>query len=211
MHNGTSIVDDYGESLDRLKVGDRVGVIRKESGSLHFFVNGEDQGPAATGVPPNVYGVIDVMENGNKSCHISIFLNTIIFQLYGQAAQATILLPSNTSESPSYFETGPSVVAENRATVVITECGVGASDGGSGTFMPLAMSESYFFDSDSSDLRFHSLCGKNARVSNNGLTASRPNALGEFNAAIVLSNRTLKDNELFEVVIERMVDRWSGK
>ena len=27
MHNGTSIVDDYGQSLDRLKVGDRVGVV----------------------------------------------------------------------------------------------------------------------------------------------------------------------------------------
>jgi len=60
------------------------------------------------------------------------------------------------------------------------------------------------------DLRFHHLHGKNARVSNNGLTASRPNALGEFNAAIVISSRPLKDGEVFEVMIERMVDRWSG-
>lgn len=60
------------------------------------------------------------------------------------------------------------------------------------------------------DLRFHHLHGKNARISNNGLTASRPNALGEFNAAIVISSRPLKVDELFEVVIERMVDRWSG-
>ena len=44
--------------------------MRKADGTLHFFVNGVDQGQAATGVPANVYGVID---------------------LYGQAAQATIV------------------------------------------------------------------------------------------------------------------------
>jgi neuralized-like protein 4 len=37
MHNGVSTVDEYGQSLDRLKVGDRVGVLRKESGDLHFY------------------------------------------------------------------------------------------------------------------------------------------------------------------------------
>ena len=45
---------------------DRVGVVRKRDGTLHFFVNGIDQGQAAFNVPANVYGVID---------------------LYGQAAQ----------------------------------------------------------------------------------------------------------------------------
>ena len=70
MHNGTTTIDDYGQNLDKLKVGDRVAVVRKESGVLHFFVNSEDQGPAATNVPERVYGVID---------------------LYGQAAQATII------------------------------------------------------------------------------------------------------------------------
>lgn len=44
--------------------------MRKEDGSLHFFVNGVAQGPAAWNVPPNVYAVVD---------------------LYGQAAQATIM------------------------------------------------------------------------------------------------------------------------
>ena len=70
MHNGTTVIDDYGINLDKLKVGDRVAVVRKESGTVHFFVNSEDQGPAATNVPECVYGVID---------------------LYGQAAQATII------------------------------------------------------------------------------------------------------------------------
>lgn len=44
--------------------------MRKEDGSLHFFVNGVAQGPAAWNVPPSVYAVVD---------------------LYGQAAQATIM------------------------------------------------------------------------------------------------------------------------
>lgn len=45
-------------------------MVRKEDGSLHFFVNGVAQGPAAWNVPPSVYAVVD---------------------LYGQAAQATIM------------------------------------------------------------------------------------------------------------------------
>ncbi len=69
MHNGVTVLDDYGRSLDRLDGGDRVGVARRADGVLHFYVNGEDQGPAAGHVPANVYGVVD---------------------LYGQAAQVAI-------------------------------------------------------------------------------------------------------------------------
>lgn len=70
MHNGTTIIDQYGQNLDRLQVGDRVGVMRKDNATLHFYVNGVDQGAAAMNVPEKIYGVID---------------------LYGQAAQATIV------------------------------------------------------------------------------------------------------------------------
>ena len=59
-------------------------------------------------------------------------------------------------------------------------------------------------------LTFHHLHGTNSTILNNGRTAMRPNATGEFNDAIVTSSRPLKDNELFEVTIEKMVDRWSG-
>ncbi|CAI9734857.1 Hypothetical predicted protein [Octopus vulgaris] len=150
MHNGTTVMDEYGQSLDRLKIKDHVGVMRKSDGSLHFFVNHVDQGMAATNVPENVYGVID---------------------LYGQAAEATIVDQSETLSSPE-------------------------------------MDSSIATDGD--ELRFHNFHGNNATVMNNGKTAARPNAAGEFNDAIVMSNRPLKDSELFEVVIERMVDRWSG-
>ena len=68
-----------------------MGVLRKDNGSLYFFVNGVEQGLAASNVPENVFGVVD---------------------LYGQAAQASILqhnehyssevLPSSLSSSTIY-------------------------------------------------------------------------------------------------------------
>ena len=35
-------------------------------------------------------------------------------------------------------------------------------------------------------------------------------ALDDFNNGVVLTNRTLKPNEIFEVRIDRMVDKWAG-
>lgn len=70
------------------------------------------------------------------------------------------------------------------------------------------LDSSVFLDSD--ELRFHTLHGRNAAVINNGRTAVRTNDTGEFNDAIVMSSRPLRDNELFEVVIEKLVERWSG-
>ena len=109
---------------------DRVGVVRKRDGTLHFFVNGVDQGQAAINVPANVYGVID---------------------LYGQAAQASLI------EHP---------------------VGALAQDGITDPF------------------RFHSRHGANARITNGGFTATRPHARGEFNDAIVISHRALRDDEV---------------
>ena len=65
-------------------------------------------------------------------------------------------------------------------------------------------------DFETDELRFHQRHGQNAIVSADGRTASRPSARGEFNDAIVMSNRPLADNELFEVRIDKMVERWSG-
>lgn len=67
MHNGTIVLEQYGVNLDRLQVGDRVGVVRKENGLLHFFVNGVDQGAAASNVPEKIYGVIGILSYLNFS------------------------------------------------------------------------------------------------------------------------------------------------
>ncbi|XP_068855509.1 LOW QUALITY PROTEIN: neuralized-like protein 4, partial [Aphelocoma coerulescens] len=162
MHNGTTVLDEYGHNLDRLKAGDTVGVVRRDDGTLHFFVNGAPQGPAAWNVPPNVYAVVD---------------------LYGQAAQATIV---DEGEVPALLGDG--------------------SDGDSAGESP----ESSSPGGSPSDLRFHRLHGANAVITNGGRTALRQNCRSEFNDAIVISNRALRDGELFEIVIQKMVDRWSG-
>ncbi|XP_076042886.1 neuralized-like protein 4 isoform X2 [Oratosquilla oratoria] len=154
MHNGTTVIDDYGLNLDRLKVGDRVGVVRKENGTVNFYVNSVDQGIAATNVPEHVYGVVD---------------------LYGQAAQATIV--QHNAE-----HRGPTEALQSSVSSSTMYC----------------------------DLRFHHIHGRNARIINGGITAQRPNAQGEFNDAIVMTARPLHEGEMFEVIIEKMVDRWSG-
>lgn len=70
MQNGTTIIEQYGQNLDRLQVGDCVGVVVRDDGlerRLHFFVNNIDQGPAAEKIPDKVYGVIDLYgQAGNK-------------------------------------------------------------------------------------------------------------------------------------------------
>ena len=43
-----------------LQEGDRIGLMRKSSGDLHFYVNGLDQGVAATRVPAQIWGAVDV-------------------------------------------------------------------------------------------------------------------------------------------------------
>lgn len=47
-------------------------------------------------------------------------------------------------------------------------------------------------------------------VLNEGRSAVRSRPHDNFDDAIVMSSRPLRRNEMFEVVIDKMVDRWSG-
>lgn len=40
--------------------GDRIGLIRKSNGHLHYYINGEDQGVASNETPPTIWGVVDL-------------------------------------------------------------------------------------------------------------------------------------------------------
>ncbi|XP_046396680.1 neuralized-like protein 4 [Ischnura elegans] len=68
--NGEMKLKNYGKSLDDMNVGDRAAVKRSNTGGLHFYFNGVDQGPAFSNIPHPVYGVVE---------------------LYGNAAMATIV------------------------------------------------------------------------------------------------------------------------
>jgi len=74
MKDGHTTLDDYGQDLDQLAEGDRVGVLRTLNGVLHIYVNGVDQGPAATNIPGRVWAVVD---------------------MYGKCAQVTVVDDTN--------------------------------------------------------------------------------------------------------------------
>jgi len=50
--------------------GDRIGLVRRSSGALHYFINNVDQGVASPCSPQTVWGVVD---------------------LYGMAVQVTVI------------------------------------------------------------------------------------------------------------------------
>lgn len=82
----------YWSCLSFCQVGDTVGVMRKDDGSLHFFVNSRDLGCAAQGVPANVYGVVD---------------------LFGQCAQVTIISGSGIQENGEVPRTNSQLNSKN--------------------------------------------------------------------------------------------------
>ena len=73
LKDGHSMIEEYGCDLDQLSEGDVVGVMRASNGELHFYVNGVDQGVAASGVPPKVYAVVDMY---GKCAQVSIIEST---------------------------------------------------------------------------------------------------------------------------------------
>jgi hypothetical protein len=58
------------------------GMMRHEDGSLHYYVDGVDQGAACDGVPPHVYAVVD---------------------LYGQCAQVSIIQPDRGRDNTAHM------------------------------------------------------------------------------------------------------------
>lgn len=69
MQDGSTIRNGYRLDLDSLRIGSRVGMMRCSDETLHYYLDGVDQGVACSEVPSGLYAVID---------------------LYGQCAQVTI-------------------------------------------------------------------------------------------------------------------------
>lgn len=60
LKDGRSVLEEYGRDLDQLGEGDRVGIQRNGRGELHLWVNGQDCGPAASGLPSRLWAVVDL-------------------------------------------------------------------------------------------------------------------------------------------------------
>ena len=51
MKDGLMLNNSYGLDLDTLHEGSRIGIVRLDDNTLHFFLNGQDMGIACTDVP----------------------------------------------------------------------------------------------------------------------------------------------------------------
>lgn len=70
LKDGNLLVDYYGMDLDKLEEGDRIGVMRTTHGELVYYINGESQGEAATGLPVTVYALVNLY---GKCVQVSIY------------------------------------------------------------------------------------------------------------------------------------------
>lgn len=57
---------------------------------------------------------------------------------------------------------------------------------------------------------FHRVHGRNAHLNRNRLTAYRGTVYSEFNDAVLFSSRPLRECDMFELRIDKMVDCWIG-
>ncbi|KAK3730103.1 hypothetical protein QZH41_013738, partial [Actinostola sp. cb2023] len=117
-----------------------------------------------------------------------------VLDLYGRSAQATITNGRPREEIPD--------VDTPEQTTTSTQETTPAPPPQEPTPTPPVSNENWFTLSDKH--------GDQVAVSQDCRAAVRINPLVEFNNAIVMSNRPLRDDEMFEVIVISLVDRWSG-
>lgn len=60
MKDSQMFKSGYKLNLDNIHVGAIIGMVRRNDGSLHYYLDGADQGEAYNNVPATVYPVIDL-------------------------------------------------------------------------------------------------------------------------------------------------------
>lgn len=227
LTNGKGTRRQYGEfNLDELREGDRVGMMRKSNGNLHYYINGQDQGVAATRVASTLWGVID---------------------LYGMTIKVTIV-DRDEREQQNLVTRRNNLISSNATGAIgglgnslANSSGLGNSAAPTPVLSLLSPESEVAAMADSAltapagnqrnddRLTFHPLCGSHACVTHSGRTALRPkyvnwkcnkelnvnccynfSASDDFNNGVVLTRRPLRPNELFQVRLERVVTKWAG-
>lgn len=153
-------------------------------GELVFYVNGLPQGVAATNIPPQVFAVIN---------------------MYGNCIQVTTVQPpSGTTSNCSNGEPAIHQIEINNdygmdeASSSSTTNNLVANLNVNLNVLPKNPSLAAIKEDR---LRFHERVGSLVKLSNNARTAERRRPLDEFNNGVVMTHRTLRDNELFEVSV----------
>ncbi|KAH3780042.1 hypothetical protein DPMN_157852, partial [Dreissena polymorpha] len=204
LKDGHSMIEEYGSDLDQLSEGDIVGVMRSSAGELHFFVNGIDQGPAASGIPSDVFAVID---------------------MYGKCAQVSIV---DSTDNRDNVPNGPVEMANHLANEFLAQLSTQIVNDLTDNTDLLTMNDDNAISNElannhltdrgneaeglqsSERLCFHERCGSLIKLTNGRRTAERRRPLDEFNNGVVMTNRPLNDDEYFEIRLDRLVDKWSG-
>lgn len=182
--------------LDRLKVGDTVGVVCKLGGAVHFLINGEDQGVATSVSWAQIWAFVDIYGSATQVSFV-------------ESSRGVVDLPlsisSDCTRSSHACQLAPGDTDRPALTSSVTSslCDVTSSVGNS-VVNAVRCSER------DNRLVFHHLHGRNVSLSEDRMVASRENADAEFNHAVLISSRPLHDNELFQVEVTKTVDRWSG-
>lgn len=153
-----------------LPLGDRVGMMRKANGNLHYYINGQDQGVAATRVAPTLWGVID---------------------LYGMTIKVTIVDRDEREQQNLVTRRNNLISIQTTGITGGNTCGINSSGGGATSLQTSLHPELSILSPESEvnaaaaaalgngqrnedRLTFHPLCGSHATVTHSGRTALRP-------------------------------------
>lgn len=192
LKDGNSLFEYYGTDLDKLNVGDRIGVMRTAQDKLIFYINGESQGVAATNIPKTVYALVNLY---GKCVQVSIY------------PAVSINYPTDDTIVPTPVSTD--ITQELNMPIDLSVSNLSGMPSSGQYTMSLGQNGDITYDMNDR-LRFHNRCGSLVKLSVNCRTAERRRPLDEFNNGVVMTHRPLKDNELFEIRIDKLVDKWSG-
>lgn len=153
---------------------------------LVFHVNGVSQGVAVGNIPERIFAVVD---------------------MYGDCVQVSVAhprlvalcnVPKDEVEINNDYAVGET--SSSSTTNLVANLNVNLSVNVNVNLpknpTPAAIREDR--------LRFHERVGTLVKLSNNARTAERRRPLDEFNNGVVMTHRPLRDNELFEVNINRL-------
>lgn len=143
MQDGNTMRNNYGCDLDALGTGARIGMMRTAKGDLHYFINGQDQGAACSGLPPGKgdYSVaFDLPLSAQPTLGYQIpdfFLSYpevyAVVDLYGQCVQVSItnatgpmdnsLATSNSATEKSFPLHSPGSASREGGHALLACCG----------------------------------------------------------------------------------------
>lgn len=205
--------------------------MRTAQNELMFSVNGEAQGIAATNIPKPCWAVVSLY---GKCTQISICIDELPMVVGPTAIPSTSTAPisaitydidhfvPNFQEPISITTDTPmTTLISGRRTETFTSNGMLQA-----TIRRIFVYQKRFyfvlsifvrFSGQTIDcstleerLHFHIRCGSLVILTANNRTAERRRPLDEFNNGVVMTHRSLRDNELFEIRIDKLVDKWSG-